>query len=335
MIAALHFDSSKMWWGWLGILSHPSLLSGPEQYAVFFDNPDHVPAEVAQRPSTRFFYTFWDGLQTEAPLVAARDRFGADASLTALVVAKCDLPPDTPWDIRPLYPAGPMHFASPDDVQIEPASSIAIQKLKLKNLLMPLKNLTQPGVNKAEALGLLLGTGRIVFCGVYQPSREIYSQFSERHGADPALFVDRKLFLEDPDQSWANFLSYLERDGHDFADMLARGQINEEFFLTLVRVLQRAYFIERLKHESARLFTNGWTSGANINVYTTPFYRQHRFLDFGSMAGPGNYPRLADLSYFGKQTIALPPVHMNEVLRTGKLADVFSSMWDSIAPSLR
>jgi hypothetical protein len=84
---------------------------------------------------------------------------------------------------------------------------------------------------------------------------------------------------------------------------------------------------------------NGYSTGRNINVYTTPFYSQHVFIDFGSIVGTGNYPRLVDLRYFKKEVVEVGLGGKIEKLvtlaRTGKLEEHFEREWDLKSPEIQ
>ncbi|MDE1160505.1 MAG: hypothetical protein PW792_01010 [Acidobacteriaceae bacterium] len=337
MIAELRLDSSKLWWGYLGVRSNPELSEGPGT-AIFFDSLERVPTDRRDQPDTRFYFIFWDGVQTEAPLQQAQRQLGEAAELVALFVGSSDLPAGSRFRPQPLYPRGVLHFSKPDS-EFDTAARQRISKLKVRQRLMPLKNLLQANVNRKAGLDLLLGRERLVFCGVFLFSEALLEQFCGYHGVAPSLIRGRALFEEDADRSWDSFLRYLDRDGRYYAGLLDSGDAPLPFFRRIIRVMIRSYFILRLESEGARMFTNGWTSGSNINVYTTPFYQQHRFLDFGSVAGSGNYPRLSDLAYFRKKTVCVDDLDEHpdivQAARDGRLEVLFSEAYERLAPSMR
>ncbi|HEY3838828.1 MAG TPA: hypothetical protein VGL72_19770, partial [Bryobacteraceae bacterium] len=134
------------------------------------------------------------------------------------------------------------------------------------------------------------------------------------------------------------YRKYLRGNGLFLARLHDECIVEDAFFLSAFHFLGREYILERVRATGIDLFLNGFDSGINVNVYTTPFYRQHVFLDFGSAVGAGNYPRLADLRYFRKQVVQIDLSGELEQLlalaRNGELEKHFERKWELKAPKL-
>jgi hypothetical protein len=162
--------------------------------------------------------------------------------------------------------------------------------------------------------------------------------FCERHSIDFSLFAKYEFYRNDPNPSLDNYRGYLRRDGLFLADLYDRSEINADFFLSAAHLLGREYFIENIRSAGLGIFVNGSSPGHNINVYTTPFYSQHVFIDFGSIAGTGNYPRLADLKYFKKTFVKIElGGALDDLLvlaRAGTLEKHFEQEWELKYPQI-
>jgi SAM-dependent methyltransferase len=209
---------------------------------------------------------------------------------------------------------------------------------KIKTVLMPLKNIFQSDGRIFQSIKLLLGKKQVVFCGSLGTSPLLMEMFCERHSIDFSLFDNYEFYCNDPNPSLEKYRRYLRNDGLFLADLYDRSLINSAFFLSVVHLLGREYFIEKIRSAGVDIFVNGYTAGRNINVYTTPFYSQHLYIDFGSIVGAGNYPRLADLEYFKKTFVK---IELGDALddllglaRSGSLDTHFDREWESKAPQI-
>ena len=112
-------------------------------------------------------------------------------------------------------------------------------------------------------------------------------------------------YCNDSAPSLENYQGHLRSNGLLLAGLYRQSHIDSAFFRSSIRLLSREYFIEKIRSAGLDIFVNEGRTGNFIDVYTTPFYSQHVFLDFGSVVGPGNYPRLADLRYFEKNVVEI------------------------------
>ena len=208
----------------------------------------------------------------------------------------------------------------------------------MKTWMMPLKNLFQARKSLPAGLDLLLGEKKVVFCGSYGTIPKVIAELCARHMVDRQLFDGYRYDGDAQPRSLESHGECLIENGRFLADLLDRGKIPGRFLLSAVHLLGREYFIERIRLVKMPLFAHGYASGVNINVYSTPFYRQHVFLDFGSAVGEGNYPRLADLRYFKKEVVAFAIESDVEtaadLARGGLLARSFEEEWMRKSPLL-
>jgi hypothetical protein len=209
---------------------------------------------------------------------------------------------------------------------------------KIKTVLMPLKNIFQNKVNTRQAINLLFGKKKIVFCGSYGTVPTVVLSLCKRHSVEFGLFDRYEFYCNDPAPSLENYRRYLRNDGLFLSGLYDRSEINAAFFLSAVHLLGREYLLEKIRSAGLDLFANGYATGININVYTTPFYSQHLFIDFGSAVGTGNYPRLADLRYFKKNVVEIDMNGELEKLvalaRTGSIEEHFDKLWELKAPQI-
>jgi hypothetical protein len=307
---------------------------------ILFDDPATLPRWCTdfQKSKRRFFFVLWDGL-TPAALVhieTVKQRLGPSFALSLVVVGDCPAQLTGGLTSYKLFPEGALTFDSPlPRFSLQTNWFLALARLKA--VLMPLKNLAYAKGSR-EAFALLWGKRQVVFCGAYGLHPSFMADLCERHSVDDDVMLalpQRRTPLaksaEPPD-------TYLEEAGRCLAQLYGEARIDEPFFLSVVRLLGREFFVERLHATGLPLFTNAYGSGKNINVYTTPAYRQHLFPDFGSVAGSGNYPRLADLMFFRKQTILIdlgtPFSVLLETARQGQLQESFQQEWQRKLPQI-
>jgi hypothetical protein len=340
---SLYLDPSKYWWAYLGIRSNPSLLSQADGHfdrAIFFDHPGQIAAfdAASASPSTRYFYIFWDGIHDPGEIDKARTLLGQGARLTVLVVGDSSRASSGEYEIQALYPEGTLRFDL-SSLHFDLRTRRILLGAKVKAILMPLKNVLQSKASVWQMLSLLLGKRKIVFCGSYGTTPIAMEQLCVRHQVDFRSFDGYEYYANEPKPSLESYRRGLRSNVVFLARMFDSAQINGPFFLSAISLLGREYFIERIRSIGLDLFANGYSTGVNINVYTTPFYRQHVFPDFGSVAGAGNYPRLVDLRYFNKQVVEIAVNgELDELLtlaRQGAIEQHFEREWALKLPQLQ
>ena len=339
MKISIYAGKTKNWWTYLAIRSNSALAGLIEECngnAVFFDELWRLPPGALDEK--HFFYIFWDGLTSDSCLREARRFLGEGKKLTALVVGDYSAVAGTEYDVRSLYAEGPLCFSRPR-LRFNAKTAKDLLVSKAKAWLMPIKNLAQSRSDLRCGMDLLWGKRRVVFCGSYGTIPVVLKQLCERRGLDPSIFDGYEYFGGDPDQSFANFRRYLDTNGRFLAGLCRAGHIDGAFFLSGLHLLGREYFIERIRVEGIPIYANGYATGLNVNVYTTPFYKQHVFVDFGSVAGAGNYPRLADLLFFQKKTVQIPLGGDLELLmdraERGLLNEWLDGLWELHGPLLK
>ena len=306
---SMYLGSSKYWWAYLGIKSNPSivpLLNDGFDRAVFFDDISLLPPghDGPGLHNIKYFYILWDGLRDGRLIEKASLSFGRNADLTALIVGEVSQMSQVEYKFQSLYREGELSFnGSP--LRFDLRTAAILLGARIKTVLMPLKNIFQNEGRIIQSIRLLLGKKQVVFCGSFGTSPLLMKMFCERHSIDFSLFAKYEFYCNDPNPSLDNYRRYLRNDGLFLADLYNRSRINAAFFLSVVHLLGREYFIEKIRSAGVDIFVNGYTAGRNINVYTTPFYSQHIFIDFGSIVGTGNYPRLVDLNYFKKTFVKI------------------------------
>lgn len=339
---SMYLGSSKYWWAYLGIKSNPSivpLLNDGFDRAVFFDDisllaPGHDGPSLH---NIKYFYILWDGLRDGRSIESASFFLGRDADLTVLVVGDVSRMSQVKYKFQSLYREGDLSFNGPP-FRFDSRTAAILLGAKIKTVLMPLKNIFQSEGRIFQGIKLLFGKKQVVFCGSLGTSPLLMEMFCERHSIDFSLFAKYEFYCNDPNPSLENYRRYLCNDGLFLADLYDRSQINAAFFLSVIHLLGREYFIEKTRSAGVDVFVNGYTAGHNINVYTTPFYSQHLFIDFGSIVGTGNYPRLADLKYFKKTFVK---IELGDALdgllvlaRSGSLDTHFDREWELKAPQI-
>ena len=342
MKISMYLGPSKYWWAYLGIRSNPSLVSaaaGQFDRAIFFDDPALLPAALAGKGghAIRYFYIFWDGLSDEQAMERARAVVGAGAVLTALVVGGFSAESAANYDVQSLYPEGALEFKT-GPLRFDARTRAILLSARVKAFLMPVKNLLVSKGRRGQTIELLLGKSRIVFCGSYGTIPKVLEQLCDRHSVDFGLFDGYEYYGSEPVPSFPAYRRVLRSDGEFLANLYDRSEIDGRLFAAAVHLLGREYFVEKIRSLGLAMFVNGYAAGININVYTTPFYAQHVFLDFGSAVGTGNYPRLADLRYFKKQVVEIALGGDFEVLltaaRSGTLEEHFEREWKLKAPQI-
>ena len=341
MKISMYLGASKDWWAWLGIRSNPAIVKATQGFdrAIFFDDPRLLPAH-ARTPGhgqTKYFFIFWDGMRDAAEIVRMRPALAPNADVVALAVGERSCSSQVDARAEGLYPEGPMRFnVVPPSLDLR--SSAILAGARVKALLMPLKNVMQSKGRRRETAALLFGRRKIVFCGSYGITPKAIAELCARGAVDTRMFEGYPYFCDCADSSFESYRACLRKQGLFLAEIYDRAAIDARFLRAALHLLGREYFIERLRSVNARAFVHGYNGGANINVYTTPWYRQHLFLDFGSTAGPGNYPRLADLQYFRKKFVAIDLTGEAEELaaaaRNGGLEARWDAEWRAAWPKL-
>ena len=341
MKISMYLSSSKYWWAYLGIQSNPSILSrsDPGGRAIFFDNLDILPPiDVASDRRTKYFYILWDGLSDRREIDKAKLLLGPASDLTVLVVGPFSEASCKGCSIQALYPEGPLCFGA-SSLPLDLRTRIILWSAKMKTLLMPLKNLLESKRTAFPVTKLLCAKRKIVFCGSYGTIPRVVEELCDRHDVEPRVFDGYEFYLNEPNPSLEKYGAYLRSNSLFLACLYDRSEINATFFLSAVSLLGREYFIEKMRSEGHDLFLNRYGSGINLNVYTTPFYSQHLFIDFGSVVGKGNYPRIADLRYFKKKTVAFDLTgEIDELLalaRSGTLERHFEREWELKSPEIQ
>jgi hypothetical protein len=342
MKISLYLGSSKYWWAYLGIKSNPLLFSqmndGTDR-AIVFDNPRLLPPiDTAQRNQRiKYFFILWDGASDNREIEKIKVLLGAGADLTTLVVGDFSRVSRERCRVQGLYAEGAMNFSVPA-LHFDLRTRTILLAARLKAIFMPFKNILQSKGKAWQSIDLLIGKSRIVFCGSYGTIPIVLEQFCARHSVDFRLFDRYEFYCNEPNPSFEAFVKYLRSNGLFLTRLYDRSDIDEIFFLSAIHLLGREYFIEKIRSEKLDIFVNGYVSGMQINVYTTPFYSQHTFIDFGSVVGAGNYPRLADLRYFKKRHVEIRLAgELEELLdlaRTGLLETRFAQEWKRMAPQL-
>jgi hypothetical protein len=339
---SMYLGPSKYWWAYLGIKSNPSivpLLDDGFDRAVFFDDISLLPPghDGSSLHNIKYFYILWDGLRDGRLIENASLSLGRNADLTVLVVGDVSRMSQVEYKFQSLYREGELSFNGPP-FRFDSRTAAILLGAKIKTVSMPLKNIFQSDGRILQSIKLLLGKKQVVFCGSFGTSPLLMEMFCERHSIDPSLFAKYEFYCNNPNPSLENYRRYLRNDGLFLADLYDRAQINAAFFLSLVHLLGREYFIEKIRSAGVDIFVNGYTAGRNINVYTTPFYSQHLFIDFGSIVGTGNYPRLVDLKYFKKTFVKIElGGALDELLvlaRSGSLDSHFDQEWELKAPQI-
>lgn len=341
MKISMYLGSSKYWWAYLGIRSNPAVVSRMDcrfDRAVFFDHPSLIPLiQKNSKHNNQYFYVLWDGAADETNLEKVKRLLGPDAALTALVVGDYSSLLEEKYKIGNLYAEGALNF-NEARVHFDTRTSAILFGAGIKTILMPLKNIFQSKSNRWEAIELLLGRRKVVFCGTYGITPKVLRSLCERHSIDFRLFELYEFYCNDPASSFENYKKYLRSNALFLSELYDRSKISATFFLSSLQLLAREYFLEKIRAAGLDLYTNEFTTGININVYTTPFYSQHVFIDFGSVVGSGNYPRLVDLQYFKKNFIEIGMVgEIDELLsaaHSGKLEEYFEQEWELKAPRL-
>jgi hypothetical protein len=337
----MYLGRSRYWWAYLGIRSNPAIvpeMRGSSDRAVFFDHPSLIPSiRKSAKQKTRYFYLLWDGLSDESAIEKIRLSLGPGADLTALVVGDCPPRLQEKYKVENLYAEGALVF-NRAKASFDARTSAILLGARIKTLMMPLKNTLQRRGAKRDAIQLLFGRRRVVFCGTYGMTPKVLRSLCERHTVDFRLFESYEFYCNDPSRSLDSYKRYLRSNALFLSGLYDRSEVGETFFLSAIHLLAREYFLERIRAAGLNLYTNEFTSGVNINVYTTPFYAQHVFIDFGSTVGSGNYPRLVDLRFFKKNFIEIGMRgEMDELLsaaRSGKLDEHFEKEWELKAPAL-
>ncbi len=342
MTISMYLDGAKFWWGYLGIRSNPSLysqLTCPSCHAVICDRVHafHHTGANFKRQNTKYFYILWDGVTNETDLDSISSSLGEGADLTFLVVGNWLPAAQKGYKAQSLYPDGPIQYHA-QRIHFDARTKALLLTVKIRNALMPLKNLLSNKGATSQMLDLAWGRRKIVFCGSYGTIPAVMQQFCARHGVDFSIFSGYEYYCNESSRSMERFHEYLKRNGRFLARLYDLTEIPATFFLSAIHFLGREYFIEKIRDTGHSNFINSYGSGRNVNVYTTPFYSQHTFIDFGSAAGPGNYPRLADLVYFKKKVVRIRlDGELEELLAlasAGTLATHFEREWKRKAAEL-
>ena len=338
----MHLGFSKYWWAYLALRSNPTLLISlePASEVVLFDNVAHLAGRNPADYGPRFcvLCILWDGV-ADAPTVRLLQRWAAQGVRTGLLTVGLPVVSDY-GGLRAssLYCEGPQDFTA-GHPRFHARTLARIAASKGRNLLMPLKNLRQPAGGFLAAIALLRGRCRVVFCGSYGLNPKVLHELCKRHHVAPSNFEDYPFLTGAEDSSDpGTYAAHLCRGGQFLARHLDNQTIPEAFFFSALHLLGRQFHLRQIELAHLPAFVNGYDTGANVNLYTTPWYRQHVFVDFGSAVGPGNYPRLADLRYYKKCTVEIEAVPRTAAARTaardGMLDTLFLHQWQTHAPRL-
>ena len=339
---SMYLAPSQAWWTYLGIRSNPEIASNLDsrfERVIFFDEQSRPPQDNADtRKKSKYYCIFWDGITEEKQLEAMRSKMDPDVDLTALVVGDASTIVRSTSRIQRLYPDGSMRFDERDLSFDGPARKLLRMK-QLKNLIMPLKNIYQSRPNAMQALRLLAGPKQVVFCGSFGTNPKSMQMFCNRHGIDIKVFDTYRYVWDGAGKTWDAYLEHMRSNAVFFSYLYDRSIVDLLFFLSMIRLLGREFFLEKIRFAGIKLYANGFRSGRFIDVYTTPFYAQHVFIDFGSVVGGGNYPRLADLKYFKKKTVEISldgeTESLLEMARARSLDTHFEREWARRVSTLR
>jgi hypothetical protein len=330
---SMYLRAPQIWWAYLAVRSNPAIgrLIDACDRLIIFDDPARVPASAANTGgSVHYLMVFWDGLTDEAPCQAA-SLLLKTRDLKFFVVGDYSAVATSQLDIQGLYADGPFDFTT-NTVRFNLRTTALLLAVQLKAFLIPLKNIFQRSSNTQQEMQLLLGKRQVVFCGSVGITPQLISMFCRRYSVDPGLFEGHQFFTHDASASLQKYRVYLHDAAWMLADLYDRQTINAQFLISCMQVLGRGYFIERVRDAGLRLYVNGFANGSFVDVYSTPLYSQHVFLDFGSVVGTGNYPRLADLRYFKKTTVKLNLTKQLDPLliaaRNGSLETMFEREWN-------
>jgi hypothetical protein len=341
MKISMYLGASKYWWAYLGLQSNPLLLSELKDQlgcAVFFDDPGLLPpVDATFDGQTKYFYIFCDALNDTRHSDNAQYPLGPGRDLTVLVVGP--YPDESPEGCRmqSLYPEGPLSFHA-SSLRFDRRTWQIVLGAKIKTILMPMKNMLQSKRTAWPVTKLLFAKRKIVFCGSYGTIPMVLKQLCDRHAIDPRIFEEYPFYINEPNPSLGRYRTVLRSNGLYLAREYDRSAINATFFLSAISLLGREYFLEKIRSTGQDIFLNRYGSGINLNVYTTPFYSQHLFIDFGSVVGKGNYPRIADLRYFKKKDIVIDLTgEIDELLalaRDGAIEQHFEREWERKSPEI-
>ena len=337
MKIGMYLGTSKDWWAYLGVRSNPCVVeaAGDAKRAIVFDDPPLLPEKERGLSAAHYFFVVWDGVRKPEQIEKARAVANAGTNFTALVVGDLSRADDDA-SVLSLYPAGKMQFD-----RVRPRFDLRTWAIlflaRVKGWLMPLKNVRQAAGKRWATASLLFARPKVVFCGVYGLTPPAIAELCDRSSIDPGLAAQYESIWDGSAHNLESYRAHLRRSGLFLAGLYDESVIDGWFLQTAVHLLGREYFILKWRETGAGMFVHNY-GGGNINVYTTPFYRQHLFLDFGSTAGPGNYPRLADLSYFRKRYVSIDlrgePEELAAAARNGELEHRFEAEWDRMAGRL-
>jgi hypothetical protein len=335
----MYLRSPQILWAYYAALSNPSIgqLIDSSDCVVVFDDPANVPARAADTHCrTQYLMIFWDGLIDDG-LCQAAQRILGTKDIRFFVVGDYSAVANGSLGIKSLYADGPLNFST-NTIHLDWKTAVLLQAARIKGLLMPLKNIFQKRSNTWEEMALLLGKKQIVFCGSVGISPPLIKMFCERHAVDRNLFANHEYYDERATPSLERHRAYVRNEGLLLAKLYDAGQIDVPFFVSCMQLVGRSYLIERIRDAGLRLYANNYSNGSFVDIYSTPFYSQHVFLDFGSVVGTGNYPRLVDLKYFGKTTVEMRLSKDFAVLhgaaRAGLLDAIFEAEWIAKSPRL-
>jgi hypothetical protein len=336
---SMHLRAPQIWWAYLAVRSNPAIgrLIDRCDRLIIFDDPANVPASTPDKDHrVQYLMVFWDGLTDDGLCRAAIRSLGTE-DIKFFVVGDYAAVANDAMDVESLYADGPLNFNA-NSVHFRWKTTALLLAVRLKALLMPVKNIVQRGTNTFEEIALLVGKKQVVFCGSSGMNPKSIDMFCRRYAVDTKLFANHPYFNQGPEPLLEGYRSYLRNEGLFLSDLYDGGRINAHFFVACMQLLGRGYLLERIRDARLRLYANRFSDGGFVDVYSTPFYLQHVFLDFGSVVGTGNYPRLVDLRYFEKTTVEMKLSKDLDVLliaaRSGSLEAMFEDEWNAKAPQL-
>lgn len=303
----LLLSGPQLWWAYLAVLSNPLVRTFAEcDRIVCTDSVETLEQRLKQNSArTKHILIFWDGIQPCSQLPPGLPELCRKHSVTALVVGADQCAQFV--DVHPLYAEGLYHF-DPAAIRFDAESTGRIRKAKLRNRLTPVRNILKRSGSLKEALQLAFGKRQLVFCGGYGLTPKLIDMLGRRYGTAPEPMHSHTWSTQHQPASPQEFAQHFHQDLALLHSSFQQGQLPPDFFVAAVRLLDRGYFIQQIRFAKLPLYTNQF-SDHFIDVYSTPFYRQHIFLEFGSTISAANYPRLADLSYFQKQTLRVDLPH--------------------------
>ncbi|MFC6644865.1 hypothetical protein ACFQBQ_04520 [Granulicella cerasi] len=312
---SLLLRSPRLWWAYLALISNAPLMESLRCYdqVVCFDHPHQLSAEqLATTQRTKFLLIFWDGISDDQQLAEFTGSFPRTLDVDCVLVGDNGATSPHRFATHNLYAEGTFSFC-PKSLRLDAPTRKQLRQTHMKSWLVPVKNVLKRSGSLSEALSLLFGARRVVFCGGYGLDKGVLGMFADRYRSKTSVLMTRCWSTGIQHESREAYVAHYGDDLLALQQAYASGEITAPCLAACVRLLDREYCIRHLQHTKVPFFVNQFGQ-KYIDVYTTPFYKQHIFLDFGSTVGNGNYPRRADLSYYGKTMIEVPLMDSAEAI---------------------